>query len=682
MTGPRFECFESVVRAERRATLAAYAETLGREAHHLARDPQLLWQQLHNRLQWGGDAVRAILEPERERRAQGTGRWLWTRTPLSESKALQRTLTLPPRADARAVAVSPAGGRIAGAGQDGRVRLWSAETGRLLHGLDCDLSSVAAVAFSPDGTTLASAGWSNAVWLWDVESGAPAGRLPTERWISSLAFAPDGSSVWVGSDRGEIWCWDTTHEELAVTISPSHTCVIEWISISSDTRFVAASHSCGLLEVAEPGPERFSTLPERAERGQKVRAVFSSDGVSLAKTSLEWTAEIRDATDGTLKHELKGHRAPVTALAFSDDAASLATGGMDGLIIVWEVAGGRELGVLEGHTGEIESLAFGPGSTLVSSAADATVQIWSADDAPPRRARGHDKKLLSIAFSPDRRTASSSALDFGVRLWRTGDGNARGALELGGWVHRGMAFSPDGKLLATGDHACALRTWDALTGTGGELLARQNDKISALAFSPDGSTLASGSWDASICLWTLAGDLEETSSGVPFAPIESLAFSPDGRLIAAAQGLPMVLVWDVKLGDSREAVRHDRADIQLVALSPDGALFASVSDDQSLTVWDAQTGKARSTLHGHTGEVESLSFSPDCALLASGGRDKTARVWDADTGASLTWLPVVYEVLAVSFDPASQLLYVADDGGPRHVPTVTVAELLPRPELR
>lgn len=52
-----------------RVTLNAYRRALRREAHVLAEQPELAFQQLHNRLQWEGEAVEEGLAAERERRS-------------------------------------------------------------------------------------------------------------------------------------------------------------------------------------------------------------------------------------------------------------------------------------------------------------------------------------------------------------------------------------------------------------------------------------------------------------------------------------------------------------------------------------------------------------------------------------------------------------------------------------
>lgn len=79
--------------AERRSALEAFQRTLRRESHVLYERPDLLWQQLYNRLQWEDEPVPRLLAPEFARRSvPGAGPWLHLRTPLRESNALVRSL--------------------------------------------------------------------------------------------------------------------------------------------------------------------------------------------------------------------------------------------------------------------------------------------------------------------------------------------------------------------------------------------------------------------------------------------------------------------------------------------------------------------------------------------------------------------------------------------------------------
>src|SRR5205085_240619 len=57
-----------------------------------------------------------------------------------------------------ALAFSPNGALLAGAGRDGRVSLWDAATGRLRRVLDRHEAEVNGLAFSPDGRRLVTGG--------------------------------------------------------------------------------------------------------------------------------------------------------------------------------------------------------------------------------------------------------------------------------------------------------------------------------------------------------------------------------------------------------------------------------------------------------------------------------------------------------------------------------------------
>ena len=70
---------------ERRATLDAFEQALRRETHILAKRPDLLWQQLHNRLQWADEPLPHTLAPAlRRRSAPSATAWLRLRTPPRE----------------------------------------------------------------------------------------------------------------------------------------------------------------------------------------------------------------------------------------------------------------------------------------------------------------------------------------------------------------------------------------------------------------------------------------------------------------------------------------------------------------------------------------------------------------------------------------------------------------------
>src|SRR5947209_4342270 len=87
-----------------------------------------------------------------------------------------------------AVAWSPDGRLLAGAGSDTTIRLWDRDSGGLRNIFLGHADSVGALAFTPDGKTLLSGSSDQTIRVWEIVSGQPL-RILQGYAVSHFAVA-------------------------------------------------------------------------------------------------------------------------------------------------------------------------------------------------------------------------------------------------------------------------------------------------------------------------------------------------------------------------------------------------------------------------------------------------------------------------------------------------------------
>jgi eukaryotic-like serine/threonine-protein kinase len=324
-----------------------------------------------------------------------------------------------------AIALSPDGSQLAGAGTNHVVRVWPTSGDTTAIAICSHTSGIYGIALNPDGTQIAAVCDYADFWagehgqqfvrsdrrglrVWDVKSGHEVFSnskitAPFER----TSFTANGRRVICGAMQ-----YDPETKESSMLSTPDS------FITAGDSEELASSDGAVLLQLSKyVGKARLAFLhsdrvPTLLETPGITSYAMSPDNRWVAITGKDKLVRLWSTQNGALQRTFAGHEGEVTTLAFSPDSTKLASGGMDRHIILWNVLTGEKLFLLQGHRREISSLAFssngrrllsGSGLLRVPSQQAGEIMLWDVETGlPTLTLRSGDVSIYcGVAFSPD-----------------------------------------------------------------------------------------------------------------------------------------------------------------------------------------------------------------------------------------------------------------------------------------
>jgi WD40 repeat protein len=322
---------------------------------------------------------------------------------------------------------------------------------------------------------------------------------------------------------------------------------------------VAARSQLADVELAKKQTEtRLANLKQAAAAAeQNVRALaFSPDNRCLATAGDDMCVHTWNADSGAPFEVIRGHAAPVIALAFTT-ANTVLSVTEDQRAVAWDLEPGwqfeRAIGSGDADSSlvdRVNALDFSPdGRVLATGSGEPTrsgeVKLWSVDEGKLLRSFGsmHSDAVLSVRFSPDGRHLASASADRFVRVVELTTGKVIQAFEGHTSYVLGVAWKCDSRTLASAGADKMIKVWDFVTGERKKNIEGAEKEVTSIAFVGASGDAVAASGDSQVRLIRESGEKIRSFEGAGEF-INAVAVTPDGLIVVAGGQDGVMHVWN------------------------------------------------------------------------------------------------------------------------------------------
>lgn len=340
------------------------------------------------------------------------------------------------------IAFSPAGNLMASCDDTGTIKFWDIESGQELrtinvHSRDSD-ELVLSVNFSPTGKTLISGSSDGTIALWDVNTGIELKKVTLPAiWtghaprINSVIFSPDGRTF-ASSDESifpiKLWEIGESNEIRWLRGFDNQLGFDPDLAFSPNGKILASSSGGHILlwDLESKNEELLWKLSGDVSYFRSLE--FSKNGKLIAGLGNDGTVWLWDTENGEnleifgksvkLKEKINNCQFSVH-FSLEDKMLAGTTPGCS--VVFWNLATGEEIQnlIIDKNTSEIRSLSFSQDDKFIAMGSYRSIKLWSSDFRRESLILGNtlDSSIISVAFSPDKKTIAWQSMDTGVRVF-------------------------------------------------------------------------------------------------------------------------------------------------------------------------------------------------------------------------------------------------------------------------
>lgn len=273
------------------------------------------------------------------------GQWIatgsWDKSiRLWDAQTGESCARLPQAGVVRVLAFSPDGSwLVSGCDTEIQLSIWDVATGLRRKKIPGPGNMPEALAVNPAGTRIAAADRFGHMTIADVATG----EVIASKTINSnltrlgLAYSPDGHWLAATATNHQIWLFDTETNTLAATFS-GHTSDVYSVAFSPDSRLLATTSHDRTVRVWDVATA-ICLHVLGGHTDEVFDAVFHPDGTRLASAGRDravWLWDLAAPGEDKLAARLSGHTNYVFSLSFSPDGTSLASASGDNTVRIWD----------------------------------------------------------------------------------------------------------------------------------------------------------------------------------------------------------------------------------------------------------------------------------------------------------------------------------------------------------